>query len=54
MHQYNVVALFERIAKYIAGTLSKAKTVNRYLLIIIEYFTKWLEVISIHIQEDKR
>jgi hypothetical protein len=51
MHQYNVVALFERITIDIAGPFPLSYRGNRYLLIAIDYFTKWLEAYAIPNQE---
>jgi hypothetical protein len=44
MHQYNVGAPFERIAIDVAGPFLRSDHGNRYLLIAVDYFTKWLEV----------
>jgi hypothetical protein len=50
MHQY-VGALFERIAIDIAGPFPESDGGNRYLLIAMDYFTKWPEVYAIPNQE---
>jgi transposase InsO family protein len=41
MHQYNVGAPFERIAINIAGPFPESNSGNQYLLIAMDYFTKW-------------
>jgi len=51
MHQYNVGAPFERIAINIAGPFPDSDKGNRYLLIAMNYFTKWPEVYAIPNQE---
>jgi hypothetical protein len=51
MHQYNVGATFEKIAIDIAGPFPESDREYRYLLIAIEYFTKWPEVYAIRNQE---
>jgi hypothetical protein len=47
MQQYNVGAPFERIAIDVAGSDQG----SRYLLIAMDYFTKWPEVYAIPNQE---
>jgi hypothetical protein len=47
MHQHNVVAPFERIAIDIAGPFPESDMGNRYLLVAMDYFTKWPEVYAI-------
>jgi len=51
MHQYNVRAPFKRIAIDIAGPFPESDNGNRYLLIAMDYFTKWPEVYAIPNQE---
>jgi hypothetical protein len=51
MHQYNVGAPFERVAMDIAGPFPQRDRGNRYLLIAMDYFTKWPEVYPISNQE---
>jgi hypothetical protein len=51
MHQYNVGAPFERVAIDIAGPFPRSDRGNRYLLIIMDYFTKCPEVYPIPDQE---
>jgi hypothetical protein len=51
MHQYNVGAPFERIAIDGAAPFPWSDRGNRYLLIAMDYFTKWPEVYAIPNQE---
>jgi transposase InsO family protein len=51
MHQYNVGAPFERIAIDVAGPFPRSDQGNRYLLVAMDYFTKWPEVYAISNQE---
>jgi hypothetical protein len=51
MRQYNVVAPFERIAIDVAGPFTRSEQGNLYLLIAMDYFTKWPEVYPIPNQE---
>jgi hypothetical protein len=51
MHQYYVGALFERLAIDIAGPFPESDSGNRYLLVAMDYFTKWPEVYAIPNQE---
>jgi transposase InsO family protein len=51
MQQYNVGAPFERIAIDVAGPFPRSDQGNRYLLIAMDYFTKWPEVYAIPNQE---
>jgi hypothetical protein len=44
MHQYNIGAPFERVAIDIAGPFPESNKGNRYLLVAMDYFTKWPEV----------
>ena len=44
MHQYNVGAPFERIAVDIAGPFPESERGNRYVLVAMDYFTKWPEM----------
>jgi hypothetical protein len=46
MHQYNVGALFEKIAIDVAGSFPRSDQGDRYLLIAMDYFTKWPEALS--------
>jgi hypothetical protein len=47
MQQYNVGAPFERIAIDVAGPLPLSEHGNRYLLMAMDYFTKWPEAYAI-------
>ncbi|GFW99814.1 retrovirus-related Pol polyprotein from transposon 412 [Trichonephila clavipes] len=47
LHRYNVGAPFERIAFDILGPLPRTASVNKYLLVVMDYFTKWPEVYPI-------
>ena len=51
MQQYNVGAPFERIAVDVMGPLPESSKGNRYLLVAMDYFTKWPEVIPVRNQE---
>jgi hypothetical protein len=51
MRQYYMGAPFERIAIDIAGPFPRSDQGNRYLLIAMDYFTKWLEAYAIPNQE---
>jgi hypothetical protein len=51
MHQYNVGAPFERVAIDIGGPFPRSDRGNRYLLISMDYFTKWPEFYAIPDQE---
>jgi hypothetical protein len=51
MYQYNVGALFEKIAIDVAGPFPRNDQGNRYLLIAMDYFTKWPEACGIPNQE---
>jgi hypothetical protein len=51
MHQYNIRTLFERIAIDVAGPFPWSNQENRYLLIVTDYFMKWLEAYAIPKQE---
>ncbi|GFU81552.1 retrovirus-related Pol polyprotein from transposon 412 [Trichonephila clavipes] len=50
LHRYNVGAPFERIAFDILGPQRTASG-NKYLLVVMDYFTKWPEVYPIPDQE---
>jgi hypothetical protein len=51
MHQYNVGASFERIAIDIAGPFPGSDKGNRYLLVAMDYVTKWPKFYAIPNQE---
>jgi hypothetical protein len=51
MYQYNVGAPFERIAIDVAGPFPLSDQGNGYLLIAMDYFTKWPEAYALPNQE---
>ncbi|GFT72145.1 gypsy retrotransposon integrase-like protein 1 [Trichonephila clavipes] len=51
LHRYNVGAPFERIAFDILGPLPRTASGNKYLHVVMDYFTKWPEVYPIPDQE---
>jgi hypothetical protein len=51
IYQYNVGAPFGRIAIHITGPFPESDRGNRYLLVAMDYFTKWTEVYVIPNQE---
>lgn len=51
MRQYNAGAPFERIAMDIAGPFPQSTSGNKYVLVVIDYFSKWPEVYPIPNQE---
>ena len=51
LQQYNSGAPFERIAMDVAGTFAISNAGNRYVLVVMNYFRKWLEVYGIPNQE---
>lgn len=53
MQQYNSGAPFERIAMDVAGPFPVTDTGNRYVLVVMDYFSKWPEVYAIPNQEAK-
>ena len=42
---------FERIAMDIVGPLPKTVRNNRYLLVVIDYYTKWPEAFTLETQD---
>jgi hypothetical protein len=46
-NQYNVGTWFERIAIDVAGPFPRSNQGEQYLLMAIDYFTKWLEAYAI-------
>ncbi|GFW66771.1 retrovirus-related Pol polyprotein from transposon 412 [Trichonephila clavipes] len=54
LHRYNVGAPFERIAFDILGPLPRTASGNKYLLVVMDYFTKWPEVYPIRIRKPHR
>jgi hypothetical protein len=53
MMQYSSGAPFERIAMDIAGPFPISASGNRYVLVVMDYFSKWPEVYAIPNQEAK-
>ena len=53
MQQYNVGAPFERIAIDVAGPFPASDRGNKYLLVVMDYFTKWPEVYAVPNQESR-
>jgi hypothetical protein len=51
MQQYNVGAPFERIAMDVAGPFPTSDSGNKYVLVVMDYFSKWPEVYPIPNQE---
>lgn len=51
MKAFNVGAPFERIAVDILGPLPRTKQGHKYLLVIGDYFSKWLDSIPLRNQE---
>ncbi|GFV28092.1 hypothetical protein TNCV_4330521 [Trichonephila clavipes] len=54
LHRYNVGAPFERIAFDILGPLPRTASGNKYLLVVMDYFTKWPEVYPFRIRKPHR
>uniref|UniRef100_W8B595 RNA-directed DNA polymerase n=1 Tax=Ceratitis capitata TaxID=7213 RepID=W8B595_CERCA len=53
MKQYNAGAPFERVAMDVAGPFPMSKQGNKYVLVVMDYFSKWPEVYPIPNQEAK-
>ena len=51
MKQYSVGAPFEWVALDIMGSLPESQQGNRYILIISDYFTRWVEAFTMADQE---
>ncbi|XP_018563442.1 protein NYNRIN-like [Anoplophora glabripennis] len=51
MKQYNVGVPFERIAIDVAGLFPRSSSGNRYILVVMDYFSKWPEIYPIPNQE---
>ena len=49
--RYNVVLPFERIAIDFAGPFPVTDDGNRYIMVVVDYFTKWVEAYTIPNQE---
>lgn len=53
LQQYNTGAPFERVAMDVAGPFPTSNAGNRYVLVVIDYFSKWPEVYALPNQEAK-
>ncbi|GBM23666.1 hypothetical protein AVEN_117409-1 [Araneus ventricosus] len=51
LQRYNVGAASERMALDILGPFPVTTKGNRYVLVLMDYFTKWPEAIPIPVQE---
>ncbi|KAK3095582.1 hypothetical protein FSP39_016324 [Pinctada imbricata] len=51
MRQYHVGAPLERIGMDIIGPLPKTKKGNKYILVMCDYFTKWIDAVPMKNQE---
>ena len=51
MAKYNVGSPMERIAIDVLGPLPITETGNKYILIVADYFTKWVEAYPMPNQE---
>ena len=51
MTQYNVGAPMERIAADVLGPLPTTDSGNKYLLVVVDYFTEWTEPFPMQRQE---
>jgi transposase InsO family protein len=53
MRQYNVGAPFERIAMDVVGPFPKSDNGNKYVLVVMDYFSKWPEAYPLPNQETR-
>lgn len=51
MRQYNVGSPFEKIALDISGPYPESNKGKKYILVVMDYFTKWVEAYAIPNQE---
>lgn len=51
MRQYNVGSPFERIAIDVAGPFPETDVGNKYIVVVMDYFSKWVEAYALPNQE---